>query len=140
MRNTRRSALTGGLKGIALVLALACGDDDFAGPEDPIAFLDLSIGNCSGLLVDETCQLEAVARTQDGTVIEDPQIFWFTPDITVATVDFQGNVTGVSEGNATISVQSAPGPNACQNQGVVICDSQVVSVSEPPDPGPGPQP
>lgn len=140
MRNTRRSVLFGSLVvvGVPLALAAACGDDDFMGPE-LIAMIDLSIGDCSGLRVDETCQLEVVARTQEGTVIEDPRLNWRTPDITVATVDFQGRVTGVAEGNATIFVQSTPGPDVCQFQ-EVICDTQTVSVSEPAGPGPGPQP
>ncbi len=133
MRITRSSVLLGGL----LALAVACEEDDFMGVE-LIADIDLSLGDCAGLQVDETCQLEAVARTQDGSVMEDPELHWRTPDITVATVDFQGAVTGVSEGQAEIFVQSAPGPNVCQIQDVV-CATQTVSVSEP-DPGPGPQP
>lgn len=133
MRIPRRLALACGL----LVLGGACGDDDFVGPE-VITNIELSLGDCAGLQVAQTCQLEVVVRSQDGGLIEDAALTWRTPDITVATVDFQGRVTGVREGNATIFVQSAPGPNVCQLEGV-ICDTQNVSVTEP-EPGPGPQP
>lgn len=119
-----------------LVVAAACGDDDFVGPEI-IATIDLSLGDCGGLRVNQTCQLEVVVRDQDGSIIEDPFLTWRTPDITIATVDFQGRVTGVRQGQATIFVQSAPGPNDCQIQDVV-CDSQTVSVAAP-EPGPGPE-
>ena len=60
-------------------------------------------------------------------------------DITIATVDFEGRVTGRGEGTATIFAKSAPGPvTVCQQTGV-ICDSVAISVDEP-DPGPGPEP
>ena len=124
--------LAGGL----LVLGAACDEDDFMAPELP-ASINISIGDCSGLRVGETCQLQAIVQSQDGNIIEDAQIHWRTPDITVATVDFQGKVTGVSKGVATIFAQSAPGPNVCQSQDVV-CDTQSVSVSEQQEPGPEP--
>ena len=133
LKIARRLALGCGL----LLLGAACGDDDFVAPEI-IATINLSLGDCAGLQVGETCQLEVVVLSQSGDVVEDATLTWRTPDFTVATVDFEGRVTGHREGSATIFVQSAPGPNVCQFQGVV-CDSQVVAVTEP-EPGPGPQP
>lgn len=120
-----------------LLLGAACGDDDFVAPE-VIDRIDLSLGDCAGLQVGETCQLEVVVRSQSGSVMDDAALTWRTPDFTIATVDFEGRVTGHREGSAEIFVQSAPGPNVCQFQGVV-CDSQIVAVTEP-EPGPGPQP
>lgn len=133
MRIVSRFFLLGGL----LALAGACDGDDFVGPQ-MIDTLDLSLGDCAGLQIDQTCQLVVMVRAQDGSVLEDAVLHWRTPDVIVATVDFQGRVTGVREGQARIFVQSAPGPNVCEFQGV-ICDSLNVSVTEP-DPGPGPQP
>ncbi len=134
MRITIRFALLS----VPLLLGLACDDNEITAPE-LIARIDVLAGDCPGLEVGETCQLEAVARTADGTVIESPDITWFTPDILIANVDFQGRVTGVAPGQAEIFAQSVPGPNACQQE-VVVCDSQIVGVLESPPPIPGPQP
>jgi hypothetical protein len=104
-----------------------------------IQAIDLSIGDCAGLLVNEVCQLGVVVRGMDGSVLTDVQLNWDTPDVTVATVDFEGRVTGVREGLATIFAKSAPGPSSVCQQIGVICDSLTISVDET-DPGPGPQP
>ena len=127
------------LVGALLALTGGCEEDDLTAPS-VIAAIDVSIGDCAGLLVDEVCQLDVVVRGSDGTVLTDVQLNWDTPDITVATVDFQGRVTGVNEGSARIFAKSAPGPSGsvCQDP-AVICDSLTVSVDES-DPGPGPQP
>ena len=122
----------------ALAPLAACEEDDITAPQ-VIGAIDLSIGDCAGLLVDETCQLAVIVRSTDGTVIPDLQLDWNTPDITIATVDFEGRVTGRGEGTATIFAKSAPGPSSvCQLTGV-ICDSLSISVDET-DPGPGPEP
>jgi hypothetical protein len=116
----------------------ACEEDDLTAPE-VIGAIDLSIGDCAGLLVDETCQLAVVVRSTEGTVLPDVQLDWNTPDITIATVDFEGRVTGRGEGTAMIFAKSAPGPvTVCQQAGV-ICDSVSIAVDEP-EPGPGPEP
>ena len=134
MRITIRFALLA----VSLLLGVACDDDEIIAPE-LIARIDILSGDCPGLEVGDTCQLEAVARTADGTVIESPDITWFTPHILIANVDFQGRVTGVGPGQAEIFAQSVPGPNACEQE-IVVCDSQIVGVLEPPSPNPGPQP
>lgn len=127
---------------LALVAALApvgaCDEDDITAPP-MIASIDLSIGDCAGLRVQETCQLGVVVRGTDGAVLSDVQLNWDTPNVTIATVDFDGRVTGVREGSAAIFAKSAPGPSSVCQQVGVICDSLTVSVDEP-DPGPGPQP
>ena len=122
----------------ALVSVGACEEDDITAPP-VIASIDLSIGDCAGLRVDETCQLSVVVRGMDGDVLSDFQLDWDTPNITIATVDFEGRVTGVREGTATIFAKSAPGPSSVCQQIGVICDSLPISVDEN-DPGPGPQP
>ena len=122
----------------ALASVGACGEDDITAPP-VIASIDLTIGDCAGLQVDETCQLGVVVRGTDGAVLSDVQLDWDTPDITIATVDFEGRVTGVREGTATIFAKSAPGPSSVCQQIGVICDSQAISVDET-DPGPGPAP
>ena len=122
----------------ALAPVGACEEDDITAPP-VIAAIDLSIGDCAGLRVDETCQLGVVVRGTDGAVLTDIQLDWDTPDITIATVVFEGRVTGVREGTATIFAKSAPGPSSVCQQIGVICDSVPLSVDET-DPGPGPQP
>ncbi|MGH7549556.1 MAG: Ig-like domain-containing protein [Gemmatimonadota bacterium] len=134
MRITSRFALLVGL----LVPGVGCDEGSFT-PPPRIASITVSLGDCAGLEVGDTCQLEVEARTADGTVIESPDINWFTEDIIFATVDFQGQVTGMSAGQADIFAQSVPGPNACQLE-TVICGSRTVGVFEPPPQGPGPPP
>lgn len=122
----------------ALAVMGACEEDDITAPP-VISSIDLAIGDCAGLLVDETCQLVVTVRGTDGMVLNGVQLDWSTPHITVATVDFEGRVTGVREGRATIFAKSAPGPDSvCQLPGV-ICDSLDISVDES-GPGPGPAP
>ena len=134
MRSRRCLALAAAV----LVPLGACEEDDITTPE-VIGAIDLSIGDCVGLVVDEMCQLAVVVRSTQGAVLTDVQLDWNTPDITIATVDFEGRVTGRGEGTATIFAKSAPGPvTVCQQVGV-ICDSVSISVDEP-EPGPGPEP
>jgi hypothetical protein len=125
---------------VAALLAplMACEEDDINAPE-VIGAIDLSIGDCAGLVVNETCQLAVVVRSTAGTVLPDVQLDWNTPDITIATVDFEGRVTGRGEGTATIFAKSAAGPPSVCEQTGVICDSLSISVVEN-DPGPGPEP
>ncbi|HWC06693.1 MAG TPA: hypothetical protein VG799_05555 [Gemmatimonadota bacterium] len=126
------------LMAAALAPLGACEEDDLTAPE-VIGAIDLSIGDCAGLQVDDICQLAVTVRSTDGTVLPDVQLDWNTPDITIATVDFEGRVTGRGEGVATIFAKSAAGPpSVCQQTGV-ICDSLSISVVEN-DPGPGPEP
>jgi len=122
----------------ALTPVGACDEDDITAPP-VIQAIDLSIGDCAGLRINEVCQLGVVVRAMDGTVLTDVQLNWDTPDFTVATVDFEGRVRGVREGLATIFAKSAPGPSSVCQQIGVICDSLTISVDET-DPGPGPQP
>ena len=49
----------------ALAPVGACEEDDITAPP-VIASIDLSIGDCAGLRVDETCQLSVVVRGMDG--------------------------------------------------------------------------
>ncbi|MGH7564359.1 MAG: Ig-like domain-containing protein [Gemmatimonadota bacterium] len=119
-------------------MALACDEGD--GPLGPplIAEISLTVGDCSGLQTGETCQLEASAHSADGTIIEDSTLYWRSGDITVATVNFQGRVTGTREGSATIFVQAIPGINACERSGVVCASATVVVTDPPEEPEPRP--
>jgi alpha-tubulin suppressor-like RCC1 family protein len=53
--------------------------------------------------VAETVQLTATFRAADGTVLTDRVPVWTTSDVSVATVDAAGLVTGVGAGNATLT-------------------------------------
>ena len=124
----------------ALALVGACEEDDITAPP-VIASINVLIGDCAGLQVDETCQLEVVVRATDGTTLSDVQLDWDTLDITIATVDFEGRVTAVREGTATIFAKSAPGPSSVCQQVGVVCGSRSIFVDDTsPAPGPGPQP
>jgi hypothetical protein len=86
-------------------LTAACGGSEFS-PPLPIVQIILGIGDCGGLRVGEMCALDATAIDSGGSVVTDPSLRWSSSNPFVASVDFQGNVTGAGAGNATIVVQT----------------------------------
>ena len=105
-----------------------CGGSEFSPPLS-IAQINLSIGDCGGLRVAEMCTLDVIAIDSGGSVVTDPSLQWSSRDPFIASVDFQGNVTGAGAGNATILVQT---------QDLTIMDETTVTVLEPLPPPPEP--
>lgn len=55
------------------------------------------------IAVGQSIQLEAIARSEDGTVLEGRTVSWSSGDESVAAVNGKGTVTGESAGEATIT-------------------------------------
>jgi hypothetical protein len=72
----------------------------FAGTETSAASFELNVG--------DTCQLEAIISPSNAT---NQQVFWDTYDPNIATVNSQGLVSAVAEGDATITITSTDGSN-----------------------------
>lgn len=77
---------------------------------------------------DEPVQLEAVINPADAS---DPQVVWTSSDPSVATVDENGMVTPVGEGECVITATTTDGTDLSAQCVVVVTEKE---------PGPGPQP
>jgi len=73
-------------------------------PVDSITITDAEGGTDFTVKEDETLELSAAAFDADGDELTGRDAVWSSDDETVATVDENGVVTGVSVGNANISV------------------------------------
>src|SRR5690554_6309210 len=73
-------------------------------PVDSITITDAEGGTDFTVKEDETLELSAAAFDADGDELTGRDAVWSSDDETVATVDENGVVTGVSAGNANISV------------------------------------
>lgn len=112
--------------GVVTGLTVGCGDSEFS-PPLPIVQINLGIGDCGGVRVGEMCTLNVIAIDSGGMVVTDPSLQWSSNNPFIASVDFQGNVTGAGAGSATILVQT---------QDLLIMDQTTVTVLEPLPPPP----
>ncbi len=93
--------LTPLLAAMSLVQA-ACGDS--TGPS--IETIDVSPTSAVLAAIGDTVRFAAVARDSEGRAITDVEIFWFSSDPEVATVDqSSGLATAVANGSVTISAR-----------------------------------
>lgn len=84
----------------ATILLTSCSNDD-----DPIAVTGVSLDKTSlSIAVGETATLTATLTPDNAGIAE---VSWISCDKAVATVSDKGVVTGVSAGEATISVITA---------------------------------
>lgn len=86
--------------------ALSCGDDGSTGPDtEPVA--TVSVAPAAATIAPEaTVQLEATTRDAAGNTLTGRDIAWSSSDEDVATVSGTGLVSGVSDGEATITATS----------------------------------
>ncbi|MGH7556566.1 MAG: Ig-like domain-containing protein [Gemmatimonadota bacterium] len=77
--------------------------------EIPIA--QLSITNaCPGMVEGNTCTLFAEAKTEQGAIVPNPVLRWFSSSSSVASVQENGGsalVTALGQGSATITVTNS---------------------------------
>lgn len=71
----------------------------------PPTSLEVTPGSVS-ILPGATAQLEAIFRDASGTIVSGSAITWSTSAAAVATVNTQGLVTAVSEGQATVTARA----------------------------------
>lgn len=98
---------------------------------EPIVRIELAAGGCGSLRVGEECQLTVTVFGEQGPMEADPlRIRWQSLNPTIATVDFEGVVTGAREGDAVITVATING---------LVTDQVSLRVGEapprPPEPG-----
>jgi len=96
----------------------------------PVVFVtgvSVSPGNAT-LPVDETVQLTATVLPANAT---DPGVTWSSNDISVATVDENGLVTGVSVGETTISVTTDDGGYTAGSEIEVVDETSSLVSSKP---------
>lgn len=74
----------------------------------PVFAGTLTSATSIGMNVGDTCQLEAIISPSNAT---NQQVFWDTYDPNIATVNSQGLVSAVAEGDATITITSTDGSN-----------------------------
>jgi len=101
-------ALSGGYMRNWLIAILgvgACGGDDGSEPNVPVATVTVTPPSLS-IQVGATVQLQAATLDGNGGTLTGRQIAWATSDIAIATVSSSGLVTGLAEGDATVTATS----------------------------------
>ena len=91
-------------------------------PEPVVASVEIVDAMPVMLEIGDTHQLMAVARTSDGTMIDDVTFVWSSDDNEVATVDTTGLVTAVGAGMANITAITEE----------ITSEPVTVTVAEPP--------
>ena len=109
----------------AAVWAFACGD----GPTEPPppdaprpAAVTVSPATAMLAALGATTQLSAEVRDQNGQVMTGVSVTWATSDAAVATVDASGLVTGVANGEATVTATAG---SASGTATVTVADATV---------------
>lgn len=115
-----------GVSALVLVAAGACGEDEIEFPE-PLVRVDVGVGDCGNLRVDETCQLQARVFDLTGEEVDDVLLDWTSRNPVFAVVTFEGEVTAIMAGQATIVAQTPGG---------ALADSVTVTITEEPSEGP----
>lgn len=112
---------------LALTLAVFVG---CANPNSSSGGDDTSDGAVTGVTLSEESTELAVDATHTLTAtvapeeITDPEVSWSSSDESVATVDTEGVVTGVTEGTATITVTTADGGHTAQAEVTVTAGAE----------------
>lgn len=93
-----------------MLLLTACGDNDDTPEETTTAVkkdgIELSVGTRMTLGVGQTKQIEAINIKTNSQMTN---VVWTSDNSAVATVDFSGMVTGIADGEATITAASIDG-------------------------------
>jgi alpha-tubulin suppressor-like RCC1 family protein len=110
---------------IAVLGVSACGGDESSEPNVPVATVTVT-PLTSNIRVGGAVQLQVTTLDGSGGTLTGRQITWTTGDAAIATVSPSGNVTGIAEGDVTITATSEMKTGAA-----------AVTVQ---DPDPGPQP
>ena len=90
---------------IAMLGVAACGGDDNNEPNVPVATVTVT-PSASTMPAGGAVQLQATTQDANGVALTGRQITWAASDAAIATVSPSGTVTGVAEGDATITATS----------------------------------
>ncbi len=97
---------------------------------NPVVSVDVS-PSAETIVIGVTLQLSAEALDENGQAVSDAEFSWESSDISVATVDATGLVTGVAAGTATITASAGDVQGAVEIT-VVSATPTVVSVEVSP--------
>ncbi|MFL5471206.1 MAG: PQQ-dependent sugar dehydrogenase, partial [Gemmatimonadales bacterium] len=126
----RRPGLSALLPVLLFTLTQCGGDSDGGGvqPPNPVATVAIT-GPFAAVQVGQTLQLTATAKDAGGATVSGATFTWGSADQNIATVNTDGLVTGVAEGQTQISASS---------EGVSGSLPITVSATTPPPPPPPP--
>lgn len=113
---------------LLLLAVLACGGDENTEPTAPVATVTVSPATAT-IAPGAVLQLQATTQDAGGATLTGRQIDWTTSDAAVATVSPIGTVTGIADGNVTVTATSE-GKNG---SAAVTVRAPVASVSVEPD-------
>ena len=121
--------------GVVLLGGLACGDDPTAPspppPPPPPVATTVAVTPASASLssIEETVQLSAEVRDQNGRAMSGASVAWASSDVAVATVDASGLAMAAGNGTATITATSG----SATGSSTVSVEQSVQAVSVTPD-------
>ena len=109
--------LSAALAGVALVWA--CGGDSPTAPPTPEPARPTTVTvemspSVETIALGSTLQLTAEGFDENGHAVESVQFSWESSDVTVATVDASGLVTGVTVGTVTITASAGSGQGTAE--------------------------
>jgi Tol biopolymer transport system component/uncharacterized protein YjdB len=93
----------------------------------PVARIDVTPATLS-LIEGESDNLTAVAKDANGQVLEDRPIAWRSSDVSIASIDAAGRVTGIRAGTATMTAETE-GKTATADVTVSLVPVATVEVS-----------
>jgi hypothetical protein len=131
MRSLARIPATPVFALLLVVAASSCGGSESVGPtpDDPV-LTSVSVTPAAGSLsaLGATTQFSASPRDQGGSAFAGASIAWTTSAGGVATVDGNGLVTAVGEGQATITATATAGSVTVTGTAQVTVDQQAAAV------------
>ena len=119
--------------GLALVLAVACGDDG-TGPTPqrrvpvPTTVL-VTPASVTMAAIDDTTRFSADVRDQDGGAMTGVAVNWLSDDLHVATVNATGRATATGNGTATITARVG----GVSGTAAVTVEQEVAGITVSPD-------
>jgi hypothetical protein len=111
-----RNTLLALLFGTPLV---GCNDSGPTAIEIRIATLDITNG-CPVMIEGSTCNIDVIARTEEGQVVANPVLRWSSNDSSVAILSNRGLIEAVSPGAATVTVRNSTDTASDNTQVTVI--------------------
>ena len=115
---------------LAVLAGAACADS--AGPSDVLVVSSVSISPSGGsLIVGQTLQLTATARTSSGITVPGRAVTWSSANATVASVSSAGLVTGVAIGGPVTITATIDGRNGVISVTITPIPVSTVTIDPP---------
>jgi hypothetical protein len=98
---------------------VGCNESGPTAIEIPIASLEITAG-CTVMIEGSTCNIDVIARTEEGQVVANPVLRWSSNSSSVAIRNNRGLIAAVSPGAATVTVRNSTGTASDNTQVTVI--------------------